>query len=170
MRPTHCGFTKTAKRHRKRSTRVAYNIQHVARNNHPPSCATQRLPRTVRAIGVPNHATCNKQPIATCNGSHTNVPSAPTANPTPRSMRHCGGDGSAQHTPLQHATCDVHTRQTRARTPLVFEMLPPLNVTVPPPMKTTPPHCAQPAQPCRPQSAPHPVRRPHPSAPFLLRC
>ncbi len=54
----------------------------------------------------------------------------------------------------QSGTCK---RNGPARTALVFEIVPPLNVTAPSPIKPTPPpDCAQPTQ-----SAPHPVRR-HP--------
>ncbi len=39
---------------------------------------------------------------------------------------------------MQHATRD-RLHATRARTALLFEIVPPLNVTTPPPMQTTPP-------------------------------
>ena len=115
----------------------------------------------MRAIGVPNHATCNKQPIATCNGSHTNVPPAPPAIPTPRGMRHCGGDGSATYA---IAACNVRrANETDARThPLgardvaAFERdSPTAHENHAAPLRTA--GAAMPAA-----SAPHPVRRPHP--------
>jgi hypothetical protein len=58
----------------------------------------------------------------------------------------------------------MRERDRRGRTALVFEIVPPLNVTAPSSMLTTPPPlpCTQPAQPCPPQSA-SPVRR-HPPA------
>ena len=63
------------------------------------------------------------------------------------------------------------------RTAVEFEIEPPLNVTAPSDMATTPPSCAEPAQPRLLQSAAHPVRRhpphvrirPDSHAP-LLRC
>ena len=66
---------------------------------------------------------------------------------------------TAQHTIPRRADAQV---ALGTRTALLFEIEPPLNVTAPSDMSTTPPpYCAQPTQPCPPQSALHPVR-PHP--------
>ncbi len=67
---------------------------------------------------------------------------------------------SVKHEHLRHATCE---RNACTRTALVCEIVPPLNVTAPSSMRTTPPSCAPPAQRRLLQSAAHPVR-PHPPA------
>jgi hypothetical protein len=100
------------------------------------------------------------QRIASCNSSHTTCHLHHVACPR----------GAHRRAQLRSAKCNVCDMRRgdcecnrRLRTAEEFEIVPPLNVTAPSSMATTPPQplCAQPTQPRPLQSAPHPVRR-HP--------
>ena len=133
---TVCAFIQCLQRSGyKRTTRVAYYIQHTTYNAQrakrpsltlhtcgtqpmtlsiqrataiPPFRATERLHRTVHDTSVPHHATCNIQHIAAYSGSHTTYTLLKAPYPH-RGMQHRG-----QHVASSTRFYGVRTQRAHA--------------------------------------------------------